>query len=327
VGARFGLFCYATNSIGGGSADFDWFSTEESFDEDALYQPFTRPLDENMFTVTKLEPAAKSIDMKIGTLYAPRVTATFKDKHTETVSTQVTYQSESPDIVEVSNGQLRGLKQGSSVITASYTDILGNNLETSFTANATYFPFGQNDVTVIKGSGSYTEKNHVFLPGKNGRVGWSYATPIDISEYKYLVVRLKVVPTTNVSIVVCNKTSNVWHISDTFKSIQFVMDLQNIKYTSSMRKNQPVDLTNIASISFSSDGTGSGKIYVDKMFLSNDDQYVPSGIAEVSTNRESKNDVYTLSGQRLLKGVSTSEAVKQLPTGIYVIGNKKVIVK
>jgi hypothetical protein len=32
VGARFGLFCYATSALGGGSADFDWFSTEEDFD-------------------------------------------------------------------------------------------------------------------------------------------------------------------------------------------------------------------------------------------------------------------------------------------------------
>lgn len=328
VGARFGLFCYATNAImGGGSADFDWFSTEENFDENALYQPFTRPLDENMFTVTKLTPAATSVDLKIGALNSPRVTATFMDKHTENVSSQVVFQSESPEIVEVYNGQLRALNQGSSVITASYTDILGNNLEAQFTANGTYFPFGQDDVSVIKGSGSYTEKNHIFQPGKNGRVGWVYSTPIDISEFKYLVVKLKVRPSTNISVVICPKISNVYHISETFQSIEYVLDLQNAVYTSTLKKNKPVDLTNIASVSLSCDGTGTGKIYVDKIFLSNDDQYGPTGIAEVSSKSDAKVNVYTLAGQLLQKGVNKAEAVKTLPAGIYVIGNKKVVVK
>ena len=34
VGARFGLFIYSTK-ISGGMADFDWFTTEDQFDEDA----------------------------------------------------------------------------------------------------------------------------------------------------------------------------------------------------------------------------------------------------------------------------------------------------
>ena len=328
VGARFGLFCYATNSsMGGGSADFDWFTTEDGFDEDALYQPFTRPLDENMFTATKLAPASTSVDLKIGALYSPRVTATFMDKHTENVSSQANFKSETEEVIEVYNRQLRGLKQGSSVITASYTDILGNTLETSFTANATYFPFGQDDVKVIKGSGSYTEKNHTFMPGNNGRVGWVYDNPIDISEYKYLVITLKTTPSTNVKVVLCPNVKNVYHISDPYKMKLIVIDLQNTKYTSAMRKNQPLDLTDIASISLSCDGTGTGKIYVDKMFLSNDDQYIPSGIAEISATSNGKVNVYTLAGQLLQKGVNRSEAVKSLPAGVYMIGNKKVIVR
>lgn len=32
VGSRFGIFCYATQEKGGW-ADFDWFSTDENFDE------------------------------------------------------------------------------------------------------------------------------------------------------------------------------------------------------------------------------------------------------------------------------------------------------
>ena len=328
VGARFGLFCYATSALGGGSADFDWFSTEEDFDEDALYQPFTRPLDESMFTATQLTPAATSMDLKIGALYAPRITATFMDKHTENVSPQVTYESGTPENVEVVNGQLRALKQGSSVITASYTDILGNALETSFTANGTYFPFGQEDVKVLKGSGTYTEKNHIFVPNKNGRIGWSYDTPIDISEFKYLVIKLLTVTTStpNYGVIICPKTTlSVWHASDLTRNKITVIDLQSALYTSSQKKGQPLDLTNIASISLTSDGTGTGKVYVSEIYLTNED---PVGIDEVEvTPQAGKVNVYTLAGQLLQEGVSRSEAVKSLPAGIYVIGNKKVIIR
>ena len=325
VGARFGLFCYATSALGGGSADFDWFSTEEDFDEDALYQPFTRPLDESMFTATQLTPAATSMDLKIGALYAPRITATFMDKHTENVSPQVTYESGTPENVEVVNGQLRALKQGSSVITASYTDILGN---TSFTANGTYFPFGQEDVKVLKGSGTYTEKNHIFVPNKNGRIGWSYDTPIDISEFKYLVIKLLTVTTStpNYGVIICPKTTlSVWHASDLTRNKITVIDLQSALYTSSQKKGQPLDLTNIASISLTSDGTGTGKVYVSEIYLTNEN---PVGIDEVEvTPQAGKVNVYTLAGQLLQEGVSRSEAVKSLPAGIYVIGNKKVIIR
>ncbi|SDG26784.1 Beta-xylosidase [Prevotella communis] len=328
VGARFGLFCYATSALGGGSADFDWFSTEEDFDEDALYQPFNRPLDESMFTATQLTPAATSMDLKIGALYAPRITATFMDKHTENVSPQVTYESGTPENVEVVNGQLRALKQGSSVITASYTDILGNALETSFTANGTYFPFGQEDVKVLKGSGTYTEKNHIFVPNKNGRIGWSYDTPIDISEFKYLVIKLLTVTTStpNYGVIICPKTTlSVWHASDLTRNKITVIDLQSALYTSTQKKNQPLDLTNIASISLTSDGTGTGKVYVSEIYLTNED---PVGIDEVEvTPQAGKVNVYTLAGQLLQEGVSRSEAVKSLPAGIYVIGNKKVIIR
>ena len=328
VGARFGLFCYATSALGGGSADFDWFSTEEDFDEDALYQPFTRALDETMFTATKLAPAVTSMDLKIGSLYSPRITATFMDKHTENVSPQVTYESGTPENVEVVNGQLRALKQGSSVITASYTDILGNALETSFTANGTYFPFGQEDVKVLKGSGTYTEKNHIFVPNKNGRIGWSYDTPIDISEFKYLVIKLLTVTTStpNYGVIICPKTTlSVWHASDLTRNKITVIDLQSALYTSSQKKGQPLDLTNIASISLTSDGTGTGKVYVSEVYLTNED---PVGIDEVEvTPQAGKVNVYTLAGQLLQEGVSRSEAVKSLPAGIYVIGNKKVIIR
>ena len=340
VGARFGLFCYATNgTLGGGSADFDWFATEEGFDEDTLYQPYTRKLDEKMFTATKLAPAATSIVMKVGTLSAPRMTATFKDRHTENVSSQVVFQSESPDVVDVYNGQLRALKQGSSVVSASYKDMMGNMVETQFTVNATYFPFSADDVKLLYGTGTYTESGHMFRPFKNGRqygrIGWEYDKHIDISDYQYLVVKLRALTTVG-NIYIYPTAENVYFKSENFSNTrQFVIDLKEAKYTSTQRKGQPLDLTDIRVICFSGDGsntnnpssTSAGSIYVSEMFLSNDAQYDPTGIAEVMTVVDDKVDVCTLSGLLLRRGVARDRAAEGLPAGIYVIGGKKVIIK
>jgi hypothetical protein len=93
-----------------------------------------------------------------------------------------------------------------------------------------------------------------------------------------------------------------------------------------VKKNQPLDITNIASISLTSDGTtATAKIYVSEVYLTNEN---PVGIDEVEvTPQAGKVNVYTLAGQLLQEGVSRSEAVKSLPAGIYVIGNKKVIIR
>lgn len=128
--------------------------------------------------------------------------------------------------------------------------------------------------------------------------------------------------------------ASVYYESETFSKETFtgttkqvVIDLQNAKYTSSKRKGQALDLTNISKICFSSDGSGYGYIFVSEMFFSNDDQYDTTGITEMTATPNNKVNVYTLAGQLLQKGVSRSEAVKSLPAGVYVIGNKKVMVR
>jgi hypothetical protein len=67
------------------------------------------------------------------------------------------------------------------------------------------------------------------------------------------------------------------------------------------------------------------QLFVSEMYLTNEN---PVGIDEVEvTPNTDKVNVYTLAGQLLQKGTSRSEAVKSLPAGIYVIGNKKVIIR
>ena len=186
---------------------------------------------------------------------------------------------------------------------------------------------------IIKGSGTYTYKDTsnpygIFVPNKNGRIGWAYDTPIDISEYKYLVINLRSLTTAtpNFGVIICPKQNNVWHASELARNKVTVIDLQSARYTTAVSKNKPLDLTRIASISLTSDGTtADAKIYVSEVYLTNEN---PVGIDEVEvTPNTDKVNVYTLAGQLLQKGTSRSEAVKSLPAGIYVIGNKKVIIR
>lgn len=52
-----------------------------------------------------------------------------------------------------------------------------------------------------------------------------------------------------------------------------------------------------------------------------------SGVETVATDVDAAVDVFTLTGVRVMTGVSRAEAVENLPAGIYVIGREKVIVK
>ena len=73
--------------------------------------------------------------------------------------------------------------------------------------------------------------------------------------------------------------NNVWYASELARNKVTVIDLQSARYTTAVKKNQPLDLTNIASISLTSDGTAAtAKIYVSEVYLTNEN---PVGIDEV----------------------------------------------
>lgn len=93
---------------------------------------------------------------------------------------------------------------------------------------------------------------------------------------------------------------------------------------------EPTDVT--FSLGFStSSSTGAANntlLYIDNIRLLSTEKYIPTGIT--STEAESGNtntDVYSLSGQIIKHGVKKSEATTNLPQGIYIVGNEKVIVR
>ena len=333
VGARFGLFCYATKPGGGGSADFDWFTNEDEFDEASIYPPYQAAFSPDMFTVTDLA-AGPTIQAMVGGWCSTGLTATYRDGHTENVSTQATYQADVPGIVEFQGGQMRGLTAGSTTVTATYVDLLGNEQTTTFVVNTTFFPFSSQYIdTSIASQGIFNEKTHAFKPGKNGEIGWRYSSGADLSPYKYIVIKLKQKQT-------CDAHVNI-HTSSTLKGDcystptfgdekQYVIKLREATYTSGTHKGESLDASHVYAVSIW--GNGNGIIVIDDMYVTNNDDYSPLDPAAVeplfaTEQSDTPVSVYTLTGTLVRRALPRSQATKHLPAGIYLIGNRKVVVR
>ena len=123
VGARFGLFCYATKeNEERGYADFDWISTEDKFSE-ADDDPTTVPAyPEDILTAEKIELPFENMEVMIGNSGTLPLTATFRDGRTENVASQTSYNISNSSCVKIAQGRLYGLKEGQAQVNAFYTD-------------------------------------------------------------------------------------------------------------------------------------------------------------------------------------------------------------
>lgn len=335
-GARFGLFCYSTKTSGA-IADFDWFSTEASFDEDALYQPIVQKLDEKMYTVKNIVPAKKIIETLIGGWVSPGITATFLDKHKENVTSLTNFEPDSIGIVEFKNGQMGGVAQGSTRVKATYTDLLGNQVDTAFTAKSSYFPLDPQFIdTNVSGTNNYTKTNVATygtfkFSSADGQAGWVYPSAMNMSEYKYLVIQLfkKQTADAHVNLYTTTKLTGACFSSEKFgDSLTICINLEDAKLTApkaSVGRN--LNRKSIRMVTFTG-GLANKYLYVKDMFLTNDPQYDTTGVIDLMAKPEPSNvDVYTLSGQLLRHGIQRQQAERNLPAGIYIIGGKKVIIK
>ena len=329
VGARFGLFCYAktpsTSYDEKGYADFDWFSTETNYNEADFYPENFAGYNADMLTVEKLEVANDELEIMIGNNSTLKLTATFRDGHTQEVGPMARYSISSPAIATINGDQIRGLAEGTATLTATYTDPMGNELSTTIQVRSTFFPFGADYInTSLFGNGTYNEKLHIFKPSQYGQMGWTYSDGADWSGYKYLVVKLQRAQTCGAHLNIFTENS-IWGsccASPDFGSKkQIVMNLQTAKYTSGDMKGQALDTKNIHIVSFW--GNGSGTIAVEDMYLTNNDDYSPSdpdGIEEVqmAESRGQSSAVYDLTGRKV------PGSTRSLKKGLYIVDGKKV---
>ncbi|MBQ4229564.1 MAG: family 43 glycosylhydrolase, partial [Bacteroidaceae bacterium] len=326
VGARFGLFCYATQGSSEGYADFDWFTTEDIYDESRFYPDEYEGFSPEMLTVDSLILEKDDIEILAGGSTPLELKAVFLDGHVEDVAAKATYTFSNNLVLKVERGRMKGLMEGNVNVVASYKDPLGNVLTKSFTVHSTFFPFGKDFITTFFGQGTYDERMRRFRPSQYGQMGWQYTDGADWSGYKYLVIKLRNTQSCDAHLNIFTENS-IWSDccatppTGSFASRrQVVLNLQEATYTTGDKAGQPLDLTNIHIVSFW--GNGNGAITLNEMYLTNNDDYSPfdpDGIEEMEEERSKTEDVYDLSGRKLPN--------RPLQKGIYIIGGKKVAVK
>lgn len=330
VGARFGLFCYATQNGSDGYADFDWFSTEDDYDESYYFPDTFEGYSREMLTATSLELEKDDFEILAGNSTPLNLKAVFLDGHIEDVAAKAKYTISNNYVISLEHGRIRGLMEGSATINASYKDPMGNVFNKTFTVHSTFFPFAKEFiVTNFFGKGTYVERYRKFTPSQNGQMGWQYTDGVDWSNYKYLVLKVK-----NQN---CNArlniftTNSIWGdccASPDFGSKkQIVINLQEATYTSGNKEGQPLDLTNIHIVSFW--GNGNGTITMGDMYLTNNDDYSPfdPDAIELVESPESRVNVYSIDGVCLRSNVDAKEALLGLQRGIYIVGGKKYQVR
>ena len=167
--------------------------------------------------------------------------------------------------------------------------------------------------------GTFDESTGALTTGQYGFGGWQYASGVDLSQWKYLVVELKEVQpfgnTWSASFRLFD-VNNYWAKPATydFKSeTKLVIDLHNMKNEDGGK----VDPSHIYIAGFWTPG---GKpIYIKSIFLS-DDGKTPTSISNIRT-KVADDAVYNLHGVK----VGTADKMDALPRGIYIIGGRKVV--
>ena len=176
----------------------------------------------------------------------------------------------------------------------------------------TSFSFRNYDF-VPNGKCTYTEKTRTVNMKAGGIIGWTYPHFVDWSSYKYLVVKLKDQQSIGAEVWLYSAANKISYRDTINDRTTVVIDLHNLKLNKTV-----MDPSKVYKMAFRSPKVG--KIVIDDVFLSNDDQYA-TGIKNIKDDAlKSEDDWYSLEGRRVKNG-------RPQKAGIYVRNKKKLIVK
>ena len=306
-----------------GKACMDWYA--DYYQVDWPHADDEVQSDESLTAVSLTAPA-EEVEVMVGSNTAVNLNATFQDGHVREVTALATYEVDAPDVVSMAYGRLRALKEGVARVTATYTDAKGNRLTASYRVRATFFPFASQFIsTSLYSEGKYNPATHAFSPGQYGQMGWQYGGGIDMSGYKYLVVKLKSAPA-NAHLNLFT-TPSIWGdccgTPDFGSKKQIVVNLKTARYTSGGKTGQLLDAKSICIVSFWSNY---GTIVVDDMYLTNNEDYSRESTVnaidgvQASPTAVPGTHVYDLNGRRI-------NSAGSLPPGVYIRDGKKIVVR
>ena len=281
------------------------------------------PLGMPDMAVINMDMPNKDLEVQIGKGQKLELMATFEDGHTEDVAYMAKYEIENTEVADIKDGEVRGLSQGCTEVKAIYTDPVGKVSSLSFTLNSTCFPFSEEFIeTALFGNGTYREAARAFFPGENGQMGWKYTYGLDMSGYKYLVLKLDKVQKVGACIMLYTE-NNIWSDCCQYpvgEEVLVAVPLHDITYTSGELQGEPVDVSHVMIVALYA-GQG-GVIDVADMYLTNNEDYSSDAVSVFSVkSKTSKADgiVYDLSGVRM-------NGTDNLPKGIYIKDGKKFVV-
>jgi len=271
-------------------------------------------------TVDHLAIDSTNYTLLTGTTKRIPLSAIFVDGHTLDIHLSATYEISNPEAVRITNGFIETLKDGASVITASYKGTLGEQKQVTFNVTATSFPltnqlFNPN----ICSTGSFDETTHTLKTGLWGFGGWQY-TGIDLSGYNYLVAKLGSSNNADVDFRLFDGNS-YWGsptISKFGTSRQVIVNLKTAK----KEDGTSLDPSHIYIAGFWSNGSNS--FIIDKVYLSNDLTAIDN--IRDNTSEPGIVDVYSIIGARIRTQVKREQATLGLANGVYIVGGKKIMV-
>ena len=241
--------------------------------------------------------------------------AVYADGHAEDVTMQMEYRSTD---FEFNGTILNATREQQGTAEAIYTDFLNNQTTKTINIDVRYFPFGSTAISQLNGTLKYNETARTMTLTAGGQAGWVYKNGIDLSDYKYLVVKLKEPQELGAQIRIFNKNSiNAVSYKDTINSrTTVVIDLHNMVYNKTGAKIDPAKIY-IVDFRLAKAGT----INIDDVFVTNDDQYTPTAVnsLQLTANGQQPAAIYSLDGRRISNSC--------LRPGVYVSQGRKCIVK
>ncbi|MDN5552479.1 family 43 glycosylhydrolase [Prevotella sp.] len=323
VGNRFGIFNYATKELGG-HVDVDWFSTEKDFSEDTFYDKSSVAHSESYLTAVSISADKPSYSLLTNSAKSFVLTATYKDGHTEDITSSANYKVSNDKVVGVKNARLTSYNEGNAVVTASYNDALGNTVSTNINIFVNTFPLTAAGINPsIYASGAFDESTHTLVTGQYGFGGWEYTNGVDFSSYKYIVIELNKAQSNGASFRLFDENS-YWSspsMTDIGSSTTVRIELAKLVKN---KTTTPLDLSHIYIAGFWS--LGGGDISIKNIFFSNDGDTPVTGIQQIEETDKFV-DVYNLSGMLLYSKLKMADVFKKLSKGVYIISGKCVAIK
>ena len=237
--------------------------------------------------------------------------AKFNDNHKENVSKFLSINSEE---FVYENGAFSPKHQGTGTAEIIYKDFLRNEKKVTSQLDIKFFPLKSECLTTLKGTATFNENDTSFTVKASSQIGWCYDAGADMSDYNFLVFKLKE-PITKASCSIRiyaqnDVTSTSYYNKAIGKNDTMVyIDLNNM-----VRNNKKISPTHVGIISLYN--TAASTIKIDDIYLTTDD---PTGIETIARDKNQAKNVYDLQGRKI--------STKDLRSGLYIKEGKKVFIK